>query len=76
MLRDTLSIVQNGELVIGGVTASQLARDFGTPLYCMDEAYVRKICRGYAEILAQKYPDSLVCYASKAFCTQAIYKIV
>jgi len=76
MFRDTLYVNNEGELVIGGVRASALAEQFGTPLYCMDEAYLRKVCRGYAESLRQKYPNFLVCFASKAFSTQAIYKIV
>ena len=74
--RDTLYADENGRLVIGGVKASDLAEKFGTPLYVMDEKHIRDVCKSYYKVLDEKYPNSLVCYASKAFSCKAIYKIV
>ncbi len=75
-LRDTLKINEKGRLEVGGVDCTELAAQYGTPLYVMDEAYIRSVCRGYTELLSRKYPNSKVAYASKAFSTLAIYNIV
>lgn len=72
--RETLRINENGRLEIGGCDAADLARTFGTPLYVMDEAYIRKVCRAFREVL--QGIDAQVCYASKAFSCKAIYKIM
>lgn len=76
MLRDTLFINDQGHLDVGGADCTELAREFGTPLYVLDEDCIRKVCRDYRRVLDAKYPDSLICYASKAFSAQAIYTIV
>ncbi len=74
--RDTLYADNDGQLVIGGCKAGELVKQFGTPLYVMDEKYIRDICKSYYKVLDEKYPDSLVCFASKAFSCKAVYKIV
>jgi len=59
-----------GHLAVGGVDVVDLAREYGTPLYVMDEALIRRNCREYVESFRQHYPDFDVAYASKAFlCT-------
>ncbi len=73
--RETLKINDLGHLEIGGCDTVELREKYGTPLYVMDEAYIRGIARGYADILDSDYGDGLVCYASKAFSVKAIYDI-
>ena len=73
--RDTMKVNSAGHLEIGGCDAVDLVTKYGTPLYVMDEAYIRSVCRSYTKILNEKYPDSFVCFASKAFSTKAIYSI-
>ena len=75
--RETLKINKNGHLVIGGIDAVKLAKQFGTPLYVMDEQYIRAMCRAYTKAIETEYEGrGLVLYASKAFSCLAIYKIV
>lgn len=74
--RETLKINQAGHLEIGGCDTVDLAKQYGTPLYVMDEAYIRNVCAGYTATLDSVYPDYNVCYASKAFSTKAIYTIM
>lgn len=76
ILRDTLCVNERGHLSIGGVDCVDLAERFGTALYVMDETYIRRICRAYRKIFTEKYPNGLVCYASKAFSAKAIYSLV
>ncbi len=75
--RDTLyARASDGHLMIGGMDANDLAREFGTPLYVMDEAHIRKMCAVFRETLKTEYPNSIALYASKAFSSTAIYHIV
>lgn len=73
-LRDTMKI-ENNELVIGGVSATALAKKYGTPLYVMDVSYIRSILRAFKSTIKSDYGDGKVAYASKAFSTTAMYKI-
>ena len=74
--RETLKINERGHLSIGGADCVDLAKQFGTPLYIFDEAYIRNMMRIYRDTLAQKYKGKgLVLYASKAFSCKAIYRI-
>src|SRR5215218_10383667 len=64
--------VEDGELVLGGVPASKLARDFGTPLvvYCRDTVLAR--ARAYARV----DPDALVVFGTKAFPNVALLRLL
>ena len=75
-LHGTTKVNAAGHLEIGGCDAVDLAGDFGTPLYVMDEALIRKNCRDYVNSFRAAYPDSEVIYASKVFSTRAICRLV
>ena len=74
---ENLAVNQNGNLTIGGVDTVELAKNYGTPLYVMDEQMIRKNLRRFHESM-QKFYDSkgLVCYASKAFSCMEMCRIV
>jgi len=65
-----------GHLTIGGCDAYDLAKEFGTPLYVYDEGMLRHQCREFVERFRGRYPDTMVCYAAKAFLTKAMAKLV
>jgi len=67
---------EEGTLTVGGVDVSSLAREFGTPLYIMDEALIRQNCRAYVDAFAASYPHFEVAYASKAFLCTAMVALV
>ncbi len=76
LLYDHLAVNQKGHLTIGGADTVDLAGTFGTPLYVMDEAAVRTMCRTYRQAaLANFGPDALPLYASKALCFTEMYRI-
>ena len=76
-LTDNLTINKKGHLAIGGVDTLELAREFGTPLYVMDEDWIRQTCRTYKNAIEQDYDgNGLVLYASKAFSCVEMCKIV
>ena len=66
---------RGGEWVIGGVAASRLAAEYGTPLYIMDEARLRANCRAYVAALRDAYPHSQAVFASKALCCMATCRL-
>ncbi len=73
----TTALDSEGRLVVGGCLLSDLARDYGTPLYVLDEATLRGTCRAYREALAEYYPGhALAIYASKANSSLAITALV
>ncbi|HBG15643.1 MAG TPA: diaminopimelate decarboxylase [Firmicutes bacterium] len=65
-----------GHLEIGGCDAVDLVKDYGTPLYVMDEKKIRANCRDYLQALGEIYPDADVIYAGKAFLTKAICGLI
>lgn len=74
--RETLKINERGHLEIGGADCVELAKRFGTPLYVLDEAYIRGMMRVYRDVMAREYGENgTVLYASKAFSCTAIYAI-
>jgi diaminopimelate decarboxylase len=76
MLLGTQRINAEGHLEIGGCDAARLAAEFGTPLYVMDEAAIRANCRNYTAAFDRLYPDNEICYASKAFSTLAMARLI
>ena len=67
---DTAAI-EDGELVVGGIRASALAAEFGTPLVVYDEATLLGSVRAYLEAA----PDAFVVYGVKAFPNAAILRL-
>jgi diaminopimelate decarboxylase len=76
MLLGTQRINSAGHLEIGGCDTVDLANQFGTPLYVLDEATFRSNCRRFREACDRVYPKCRIYYASKAFLTLAIARIV
>lgn len=72
-----LSVNEKGHLTIGGADTVELAKNYGTPLYVMDEDLIRENCRSFKASIDKYYGGKgLVCYASKVFSCKAICKIV
>lgn len=65
-----------GHLVIGGCDTTELAAEFGTPLYLFDEASLRARCREFRNEFGGRYPDVSVAYACKAFINTYLLSLV
>ena len=76
MLLGTQRINAEGHLEVGRCDVTRLAAEFGTPLYIMDEAAIRANCRAYRAAFESRYPKNKIYYASKAFLTLAMARIV
>ncbi len=65
-----------GILTMGGIPLTQLARQFGTPLYLMDEAHIRHQCQWFKTHFKHPEVETEVIYASKAFLPMAMAQLV
>lgn len=75
-LSGTMLINEQGHLEIGGCDTVALAKQFGTPLYVMDEELIRHNCGIYRDTFSRLYPHSQVAYAGKAFLTTAMCRLL
>ena len=74
-LHGTMRINEMGHLEIGGCDAVQLAEEFGTPLYVLDEDCFRQNCRRYYRSFTELY-GAEVAYAAKALINTAVCQMV
>ncbi len=68
----TAEVNNQGHLVVGGCDTIELAAEFGTPLYVFDEFSLRAKCREFKTEFGQRYPETTLIYASKAFLNGAL----
>ncbi|MDD5594519.1 MAG: diaminopimelate decarboxylase, partial [Candidatus Margulisbacteria bacterium] len=75
-LPDSAGINSKGHLEIGGCDMVDLAKEFGTPLYVMDERTIRARCSDYVDCFKASYPNTEIIFASKALCAVGIAEII
>lgn len=59
-----------GVVHLGGLSVADLAEEYGTPAYFLDEDDFRARCRAWAEA----FDGADVFYAAKAFCSKAVLR--
>lgn len=68
--------IKDDHLYIGGVDTVELAKEYGTALYVMDELHIRTQLRNYLEWTRFHWKNVDVVYAGKAFISMAMCKLV
>ncbi|HEX2951610.1 MAG TPA: diaminopimelate decarboxylase [Armatimonadota bacterium] len=76
MLLGTQRVNERGHLEIGRCDTLDLVREFGTPLYVMDETDIRQKCQTLRAAYEKRYPNSLMLFAAKSFLNMAICRIM
>jgi diaminopimelate decarboxylase len=71
LLPDTATTAADGGLMVGGCRLTDLASEFGTPLFVYDEQHIRH--RARAAVSA--FGDGNVIYAAKAFLCKAMARL-
>lgn len=71
LLSDNSTVDSDGSLSVGGCGVTDLAAEFGTPLFIYDEKHLRDRCR---EAVAAFGPGQVV-YATKAFLCRAMARL-
>lgn len=69
-------INENGNLDIGGADSINLAKEFGTPTYVIDESRVRENYQRVYNAFSQYYANFKIFYACKANTNMAIMRIL
>ncbi|WP_291649362.1 diaminopimelate decarboxylase [Clostridium sp.] len=70
------SKIEENNLIIGGIKARDLAKDYGTPLYVMDEQLLIDNCRDYVKYFKVNSENNRVAFAGKAFLTLEMCRLI
>ena len=73
---DTTGLAEDGSLVVGGCRLGDVAEEFGTPVYVVDEESLRNQALRYCRGLESRRAGSKVAFASKAFPCRAVYLLM
>ena len=68
----TVVRTEAGALEIGGLSVTELAAEYGTPAYLLDEDDLRSRCREFASA----FGDADVYYAGKSFLCKAVVRVI
>lgn len=75
VLQTEFATIKGNDLYIDDVKATDLAKEYGTPLYVMSEGHMRKQFNTLKTQMIDKYENALPLFASKSFSCIAIYKL-
>lgn len=68
--------MKDGKLFFDGCDTTMLAKEYGTALYVMSYTEIMNRIQELKEQFTDKYENTRVAYASKAFCTEGMYEIL
>ena len=68
--------VSVSNFIFSGCDTVELAKKYGTPLYVMSEDHIRERCGEIKRDFINKYPKTKAVYASKAFLTKEMARII
>lgn len=75
-VNDCLNVNEKGHLTIGGCDTLELAKEYGTPLYVLDENTIRNTIRSYVNSFKKYYNgNGMPLYASKALSCKELCRI-
>ncbi|AKG74135.1 diaminopimelate decarboxylase [Salinicoccus halodurans] len=66
----------NNELSVNGHGINSIVKEYGTPLFVYDENMIRSQCRRYHRVLKEEELDYSISYASKAFTSVQMVKLL
>ena len=72
----TSAIDESGQLVVGGCNVMNLANEYGTPLYVLDNETIVARCQEYRHEFESRYQNTKVLYASKAVINLGLANLI
>lgn len=66
----------NNELTLHGHRLTDIAKEYGTPLFVYDEVMIRNQCRRFHQALQLSGLKYTICYASKAFASIQLFNLM
>ena len=77
ILHSNVTVGENGHLYFAGYDTVELAREYGTALYLMDEERIRERCRLFRSAMRRYFGgESGPLFAGKSFCCRDVYRIM
>ena len=68
--------IDGPDVLIGGCSVTELAAEFGTPSFIVDEQALRERARAYVEGLSARHPGGHVCFAVKSFPSASMISVL
>jgi diaminopimelate decarboxylase len=68
--------LDGSDLRVGGCSLTDLAAEFGTPAFVIDEEALRDRARAYVDGLSARHPRSRVCFAMKSFPSASMISVL
>jgi diaminopimelate decarboxylase len=68
--------IDGADLRIGGCSLTELAAEFGTPAFIIDEQALRGRARAFTGGLSARHPRSRVCFATKSFPSASMIRLL
>ena len=68
--------IDGADLRIGGCSLTELAAEYGTPAFIIDEDALRARARAYTDGLARRHARSRVCFAMKSFPSASMVSVL
>ena len=68
--------IDGKDLRIGGCSLADIAAEFGTPAFVIDEEMLRDRAAAYRDGLASRHPRSRVCFAMKSFPSASMVSVL
>jgi diaminopimelate decarboxylase len=68
--------IHGPDLLIGGCSLADVAAEFGTPAFVIDETALRQRARAYADGLSSRHARSRVCFATKSFPSASMLAVM
>ena len=75
VLQTEFATIKGNDLYIDDIKATDLIKQYGSPLYVMSEGHIRKQFNTLKTKMIDKYENALPLFASKSFSCIAIYKL-
>lgn len=72
---ESARVNEDGQLLIGGCNTLELADQYGTPVYILDEETLRALCRRFVREFRQRHGGAQIAYACKAYINPALAQI-
>ena len=70
------TIIDGADLRVGGCSLTEISKDFGTPVFVIDEAALRSRAREYIQEFKNQHPRSRICFAVKSFPSASIIRVL
>lgn len=76
VLPRTAATASDGRLSVGGCALADVAAEFGTPAFVLDEQGLRDTARDYLRAFTSRHPDTDVHFASKACPCAPVIRVI